>query len=65
MQTAAFQIFTVQLIIELYTEFKSLNSETAYVVICDVFVSFIWAVTNIIKMLIFNHICEQICIKVR
>ena len=64
MQAIAFHVFTVQLVNEFYHTVTRLNSDTPNGVRVHIFIIFVWATTGIIKMIIFNYICEKVCTKV-
>nr|XP_012229367.1 PREDICTED: uncharacterized protein LOC105676208 [Linepithema humile] len=63
MQAIAFHVFTVQLVNEFYHTVTMLNYDTPNGIRIHIFIIFVWAITGIIKMVVFNYICETICNK--
>lgn len=63
MQAMAFNVFTCQLVNEFYNIMVENNSNKYKMTISFVITS-AWIITNIIKMIIFNWICERVCNKV-
>jgi len=62
MQAMAFVIFTAQLVNDIYTDM--IHSSSSYEKVLGLSTSYIWIITNIMKMIIFNYICEKVCNKV-
>jgi len=64
MQAVAFHVFTVQIIYECYVIMTMIYEDFKYENLIDLFGIYLWITINIIKMIIFNYICEKVCIKV-
>lgn len=64
MQTAMIHILAIQLIVQFYDIIVMINMYTKYEIIIDILILFTWSTSNIIKIVIFNYVCEKICTKV-
>ncbi|KAH0947028.1 Gr23 [Eciton burchellii] len=60
MQTIAFNILTVQLIKEIYNIIMKFNITSTYQTVINIFGSYIWITINVVKMIVFNLLCEEI-----
>ncbi|KAH0947039.1 Gr24 [Eciton burchellii] len=58
MQAMAFVVFTAQLVNDIYTDM--IHSSSIYEKTLGLFISYIWIITNTMKMIIFNCICEEV-----
>lgn len=64
MQTIVFQLFTIQLIYEFYKyDLVTINDTSTYSAI-NFLNTYFWATVIIVKMIVFNYICEELCTKV-
>lgn len=64
MQAVAFYVFTVQIIYECYVTMMILYNNFTYEKLTDFSCIYFWITISMIKMIIFNNICEKIYIKV-
>ncbi|KAM0734579.1 hypothetical protein ACS0PU_011398 [Formica fusca] len=63
MQTIVFQVFTIQLIYEFYKyDLVTINDTSTYSAI-NFLNTYFWATVTIVKMIVFNYICEELCTK--
>ncbi|XP_029665570.1 uncharacterized protein LOC115236970 [Formica exsecta] len=63
MQTIVFQLFTIQLIYEFYKyDLVTINDTSTYSAI-NFLNTYFWATVIIVKMIVFNYICEELCTK--
>ncbi|EZA58584.1 hypothetical protein X777_14746 [Ooceraea biroi] len=61
MQTLVFNVITAQIVNDIYN--TMIHSNSNYEMALILFVHYIWIVTNIIKMIVFNCVCEKVCSK--
>lgn len=65
MQTVIFQVFAIQLIYEFYEyDLVTKISDTPTLAAINFLNTYAWAVVIIVKMIVFNYICEELCTKV-
>jgi len=64
MQTIIFNILTMQLIKEIYNIIMSFNVVPTYQAAINIFSSHVWITINVVKMIVFNLLCEEISGKV-
>jgi len=64
LQTTILQISTIQLVILLYDSVMMISTHSIYQIKIDILIILAWAINNIIKILVFNYVCEEICTKV-
>ncbi|KAM0734580.1 hypothetical protein ACS0PU_011399 [Formica fusca] len=62
-QTTTIQIATIQLAIAFYKAVMVISTYSTFLMTINILLTLIWAITNIIKIIIFNCVCEGICTK--
>ncbi|CAL1676350.1 unnamed protein product [Lasius platythorax] len=60
MQTTILQIASIQFVITFYKAVMMINTYSMYLMAMNILTTLAWAITNIIKMITFNYICEGI-----
>jgi len=64
MQTIVFNILVAELIKEIYNTIMSINVTSTYQAAINIFDFYIWIIINVVKMIVFNLLCEEINDKV-
>jgi len=64
MQTIVFNILIAELIKGIYNTIMSINITSTYQAAINIFDFYIWIIINVVKMIVFNLLCEEINDKV-